>query len=61
MKSHLRQKVIKLKWVLSIKNILGCTLLYKTLIDEEVKKYRISENTALALYQIMKDTHELLT
>ncbi|WP_395477415.1 LicD family protein [Rickettsia endosymbiont of Pantilius tunicatus] len=34
---------------------------YKTLTDEEIKKYRISENTALSLYQIMKDTHELLT
>lgn len=28
---------------------------YKTLTDEEVKKYRISENKDLSLYQIMKD------
>ncbi|WP_341789210.1 MULTISPECIES: LicD family protein [unclassified Rickettsia] len=34
---------------------------YKVPTDEEVKKYRISENTTLSLYQIMKDTHELLT
>ncbi|AFE49486.1 hypothetical protein MA5_00380 [Rickettsia prowazekii str. GvV257] len=34
---------------------------YVTLSDEQVKKYRISEKKALSLYQLMKDTHELLT
>lgn len=32
---------------------------YKTLTDEEVKKYRISEDMALGLYQLMKDAHEI--
>ncbi|XVN40466.1 MAG: LicD family protein [Rickettsia endosymbiont of Argas persicus] len=32
---------------------------YKTLTDEEVKKYRISENKATELYQLMKDVHEI--
>ncbi|ADE30236.1 LPS biosynthesis protein [Rickettsia prowazekii str. Rp22] len=34
---------------------------YVTLSDEQVKKYRISGKKALSLYQLMKDTHELLT
>ncbi|EER22782.1 LicD protein [Rickettsia endosymbiont of Ixodes scapularis] len=34
--------------------------LYVTLSDEQVKKYRISKKKAIALYQLMKDTHELL-
>ncbi|MFV9874651.1 MAG: LicD family protein [Rickettsia conorii subsp. raoultii] len=33
---------------------------YVVLSDEQVKKYRISEKKAIALYQLMKDTHELL-
>lgn len=33
---------------------------YVTLSDEQVKKYRISEKQALNLYQLMKDTHEIL-
>jgi len=33
---------------------------YKVPTDEQVKKYRISEKKAIALYQLMKDTHELL-
>ncbi|AFE54520.1 LicD family protein [Rickettsia typhi] len=34
---------------------------YVTLSDAQVKRYRISEKKALSLYQLMKDTHELLT
>ncbi|KJV90738.1 licD family protein [Rickettsia amblyommatis str. Darkwater] len=69
--------MIKLKSILSFKNIIGLTLIifagilcyayilehdwrYVTLSDEQVKKYRISEKKAIALYQLMKDTHELL-
>ncbi|MGL4226192.1 MAG: LicD family protein [Rickettsia sp.] len=69
--------MIKLKSILSFKNILGLILIifagiffyayilehdwrYVTLNDEQVKKYRISETKAIALYQLMKDTHELL-
>jgi lipopolysaccharide cholinephosphotransferase len=70
--------VIKLKSILSFKNILGLILIifagiffyayilehdwrYVTLNDEQVKKYRISETKAIALYQLMKDTHEILS
>ncbi|MCZ6903513.1 MAG: LicD family protein, partial [Rickettsia endosymbiont of Ixodes persulcatus] len=69
--------MIKLKSILSFKNILGLILIifagiffyayilehdwrYVLLSDEQVKKYRISEKKATALYQLMKDTHELL-
>lgn len=69
--------MIKLKSILSPKNILGLILIifagvlfyayilehdwrYVTLSDEQVKKYRISEKQALNLYQLMKDTHEIL-
>ncbi|KHO03969.1 hypothetical protein JS61_01335 [Rickettsia felis] len=69
--------MIKLKSMLSFKNIIGLILIifagiffyayilehdwrYVTLRDEQVKKYRISEEKAIALYQLMKDTHELL-
>ncbi|MCC8369687.1 MAG: LicD family protein [Rickettsia endosymbiont of Oxypoda opaca] len=34
---------------------------YVTPTDEQVKSYAISEATALNLYQLMKDTHEILT
>ncbi|HJD55436.1 MAG TPA: LicD family protein [Rickettsia endosymbiont of Pyrocoelia pectoralis] len=70
--------MIKLKSILSCKNILGAAILilagvffythvlehdwrYRTLTDAEIKKYRISEKTALTLYQLMKDTHEILS
>jgi phosphorylcholine metabolism protein LicD len=33
---------------------------YVTLTDEQLEKYNISPNTALNLYQLMKDTHEIL-
>ena len=69
--------MMKLKSMLSFKNITGLILIifagiffyayilehdwrYVTLSDEQVKKYRISEEKAIALYQLMKDTHELL-
>ncbi|BBM91780.1 phosphorylcholine transferase LicD [Rickettsia conorii subsp. heilongjiangensis] len=69
--------MIKLKSILSFKNIIGLILIifagiffytyilehdwrYVTLSDEQVKKYRISKKKAIALYQLMKDTHELL-
>ncbi|MFV9944550.1 MAG: LicD family protein [Rickettsia conorii subsp. raoultii] len=69
--------MIKLKSILSFKNILRLILTifvgilcyayllehnwrYVFLSDEQVKKYRISEKKAIALYQLMKDTHELL-
>ncbi|WP_341748287.1 LicD family protein [Candidatus Tisiphia endosymbiont of Dascillus cervinus] len=34
---------------------------YVTPTDQQVQKYTISENKALSLYQLMKDTHEILT
>lgn len=34
---------------------------YVTPTDEQVKSYAISEATALNLYQLMKDTHDILT
>lgn len=34
---------------------------YVTLKDEEIKKYRITAETALSLYQLMKDGHEILS
>nr|WP_253308049.1 LicD family protein [Rickettsia endosymbiont of Ceutorhynchus assimilis] len=34
---------------------------YVTPTDKQVKSYAISESTALNLYQLMKDTHEILT
>lgn len=34
---------------------------YVTPTDQQVQKYTISADTALHLYQLMKDTHEILT
>lgn len=70
--------MIKLKSILSCKNIVGAAILtlagvffytyvfehdwrYRTLTGKEIEKYRISEKTALTLYQLMKDTHEILS
>ncbi|MGL4226191.1 MAG: LicD family protein [Rickettsia sp.] len=70
--------MIKLKLILSFKNILRLILTifigvlcytyllehnwrYVLLSDEQVKSYRISEKKALSLYQLMKDTHEILS
>lgn len=34
---------------------------YVTHTDQQVQKYAISTDKALSLYQLMKDTHEILT